>query len=566
MAEARSKRTEHEISIREMSLMTKEKEFEDRLKRQEEIEARMINELEKEQQKKEQINIAEAESEKRDNELSLRESTLRAKEKELEDRLRRQEEIETQITNERYTTLKEKDRLNTVETEFEKREHELSLRELAVKTKEKEFEYKLNRRGEAGNIRSDNSFSDLIEKKGKLYTASADFDRRDQRLSVIETSMTTKEIEFEARLKHLENQERQRMDESKRESRISYEQMKPTSEKRDELISESISSQNNSELIAESKLKEDEFEARLNAMELAKVEMEKKINAESKDADKLDIATNAKEGLSRLTPQTDNRFSFPKFSRFSGDEPRPKSEATYEEWKYEVSCAQESELHSEQVMAQAIRKSLANQAKRVIVPMGTKVTVKEILDRLETVFGNVVTGDSILEEFHTATQKQDETVVAWGLRLEELMHKAISKGNVKREESDNLLKRRFWRKLKSEKLRNATRSKFESKMNFDQLRKAVREEEQETKPGVQHQPIQQRDGKNEDTSKSELLLKKLNSLEYQMKELSKKQTEMMKKQKEHDEKQKQQDDKQQQQGTRKQNPSQRTQNEQQSGN
>ena len=53
-----------------------------------------------------------------------------------------------------------------------------------------------------------------------------------------------------------------------------------------------------------------------------------------------------------------------------------------------------------------------------------------------------MTGDSILEEFHTATQKQDETVVAWGLRLEELMHKAISKGNVKR---------RFWRKLKSEK-------------------------------------------------------------------------------------------------------------------
>ena len=269
-------------------------------------------------------------------------------------------------------------------------------------------------------------------------------------------------------------------------------------------------------------------------MELAKVEMEKKINEEIKDTDKFDIAPNATEGLSRVTPPAENRFTFPKFSRFSGDEPKPKSEATYEEWKYEVSCAQESELHSEQVMAQAIRKSLANQAKRVIVPMGTKVTVKEIIDRLETVFGNVVTGDSILEEFHTATQKQDETVVAWGLRLEELMHKAISKGNVKREDSDNLLKRRFWRKLKSEKLRNATRSKFESKMNFDQLRKAVREEEQETKPGVQHQPIQQREGKNEDTSRSELLLKKLNSLEYQMKELSKKQTEMMKKQKEQD--------------------------------
>ena len=110
----------------------------------------------------------------------------------------------------------------------------------------------------------------------------------------------------------------------------------------------------------------------------SKVEHAQMAEARSKraeDTDKLDIATNATEGVSRVTPPTDNRFSFPKFSRFSGDEPRPLSEATYEEWKYEVRCAQESELHSEQVMAQAIRKSLANQAKRVIVHMGTKLTV-----------------------------------------------------------------------------------------------------------------------------------------------------------------------------------------------
>ena len=58
-------------------------------------------------------------------------------------------------------------------------------------------------------------------------------------------------------------------------------------------------------------------------------------------------------------------------------------------------------------------------------------------------------------------------------------------------------------------------------MNFDQLRKAVREEEQETKPAVQHQPLHPREGKNHETSKSELLLKKLKDLETQMKELSK---------------------------------------------
>ena len=38
-----------------------------------------------------------------------------------------------------------------------------------------------------------------------------------------------------------------------------------------------------------------------------------------------------------------------------------------------------------------------------------------------------MTGDSILEQFHTAAQTQDETVVAWGRRLEELCRKLSTK-------------------------------------------------------------------------------------------------------------------------------------------
>ena len=80
------------------------------------------------------------------------------------------------------------------------------------------------------------------------------------------------------------------------------------------------------------------------------------------------------------------------------------------------------------------------------------------------------------------------------------MQKAVSKGYVKNEDGDSLLKRRFCRKLRSKKLRNATRSKFESDINFDQLREAVRTEELEAKQGVQHQPVQPRVVKDEDTS------------------------------------------------------------------
>ena len=69
---------------------------------------------------------------------------------------------------------------------------------------------------------------------------------------------------------------------------------------------------------------------------------------------------------------------------------------------------------------------------------------------------------------------------------------------------------------------------FEKRNNIDIW---IREEEQETKPGVQHQPIQSRDVNDNERSMSDKLLRKLKDLEIQMSELSKKQTEMNQKQK-----------------------------------
>lgn len=114
-------------------------------------------------------------------------------------------------------------------------------------------------------------------------------------------------------------------------------------------------------------------------------------------------------------------------------------------------------MYSQNVIGQAIRKSLRGQATRVLLPMGTSATVEEIMERLESVFGNVATGMSVLQECFTASQKLDETVAAWGLRLEEIMQKATDKGYVKEDEKNDLLKDKFWRSLRSERLKNAIR-------------------------------------------------------------------------------------------------------------
>ncbi len=90
-------------------------------------------------------------------------------------------------------------------------------------------------------------------------------------------------------------------------------------------------------------------------------------------------------------------------------------------------------------MAQAIRKSLRGQAKRVVIPLGTLATVDEMLTKLETIFGNVASGETILQSFYMANQRSDESVAAWGLRLEEILQVAVKKGHVDSAKRDGML-------------------------------------------------------------------------------------------------------------------------------
>ena len=79
---------------------------------------------------------------------------------------------------------------------------------------------------------------------------------------------------------------------------------------------------------------------------------------------------------------------------------------------------------------------MRGQAKRVILPLGVSAKLDEIMDRLENVFGNVASGQSILKEFYTAAQRENETVTAWGLRLEEIYQRATEKGKAREEDRE----------------------------------------------------------------------------------------------------------------------------------
>lgn len=83
-------------------------------------------------------------------------------------------------------------------------------------------------------------------------------------------------------------------------------------------------------------------------------------------------------------PQDKATF-YPKFSTFSGDESKERKESSFEEWRYEVQCTLKEGVHSNQAIAQAIRKSLIGQAKQVLISYCTTANIDEIMQRLERV-------------------------------------------------------------------------------------------------------------------------------------------------------------------------------------
>ena len=246
-------------------------------------------------------------------------------------------------------------------------------------------------------------------------------------------------------------------------------------------------------------------------------------SAHIQEPERAQLETNVKES-ERNKGQTciDSQFLYPKFSPFSGEDPKPKTEATFEEWKYEVNCIVQDGDHSNATIAQAIRKSLRGQAKRVLLPLGTMADIREIMNKLEGVFGNVATGESVLQEFYMASQREGETVAAWGLRLEEILQKAIEKGQVRKDEKNDMLRTKFWKSLRSERLKNATRVHFETISSFELLRRAVRAEEHEMmlNSGIRQQQMKVDNlpvDRSTEESKLDQLIARMSSLEKQIK-------------------------------------------------
>ena len=93
---------------------------------------------------------------------------------------------------------------------------------------------------------------------------------------------------------------------------------------------------------------------------------------------------------------------------FSGTQPTPKHENTFEVWKLEVQSLMAMKVYSDISIVQAIWKSLKGQARDVLFNIGPSAKADDIVKRLESVYGNVASGEAVLQEFYTVHQEENE--------------------------------------------------------------------------------------------------------------------------------------------------------------
>ena len=165
----------------------------------------------------------------------------------------------------------------------------------------------------------------------------------------------------------------------------------------------------------------------------------------------------------------------PRISIFFGEE--QKGEVyNYDTWAYEVRCLRAEGSYSDEVLLQAIRRSLKGHAADQLRYLGVKPSIEAILDSFNSTYGMIETPESILKKFYACKQSPNETVSSYCIRIEAIHAKALEMGALTT--ASGMLKRVFHKGL-TPQLRHLSGYKFEMVPQYGDFKREVRQIENE---------------------------------------------------------------------------------------
>ncbi|KAH3852781.1 hypothetical protein DPMN_095301 [Dreissena polymorpha] len=79
-------------------------------------------------------------------------------------------------------------------------------------------------------------------------------------------------------------------------------------------------------------------------------------------------------------------------------------------WKIEIESMIRSEIYQKDILKQCVRNAISGEPRKVLSTLKATATLENILSTMESIFGDVKSGQSIMEEFYEARQNKDEDI------------------------------------------------------------------------------------------------------------------------------------------------------------
>ena len=145
--------------------------------------------------------------------------------------------------------------------------------------------------------------------------------------------------------------------------------------------------------------------------------------------------------------------------------------------------------YSAHVIARSAKKCWRGEAAKIARRLSCDASVSDIIRKFDGIYGTVEDSNVLLSHFYSAMQLPDESVSAWGCRLEDLLDRALTSGiSMPRHSLNNMIRDQFWSGL-HDHLKEPTRHQMSKITNFDEFRVETKKIEREKSTSLQRRTI-----------------------------------------------------------------------------